>query len=1302
MNTKIKKIIIVLGMHRSGTSAITRGLQVLGVELGDHLMPPGAGDNDKGYWEDVDINALNLEMLKSLGRDWHSTAPLQPADIAALRKADFIPRAAELLEKKLAGTAIFGFKDPRVAKLLPIWKDVFLSAGMDIYYVVAVRNPLSVAKSLARRDHFSTEKSILLWLDHVISSLTGVTNDQSIVVDYDRLLQSPDTELSRIASTLGLQINPIELEKFKEDFLDTGLRHAVFELDDLKQNTAILPLAQEMFACVTELASGHTSLADKVVQDLISQWRTEFHRQLPSLELIDRLHKNHHELSQSLTERDAQLEERDAQLEERDAQLEERDDQAYVLKTQLHEITTSRAWGFILQIRRMRIWLFPPNSLRIKFLKTIVSIFMFPFTNQTRKKEILELFNRQMHSLIHASTYPFKAIYQYYATNGIKKTFLAILRRIKQAVQSSFKPSARSSANLIALQARQDASIRYRRFADLPPVFHQTMQFKRISVISGSKTNALQFKLNESGTQLGLAVRQTTIKELLTETSITPGTELLVIDNLKMDDLLKELLMHARKNYIPTAYFCDTKIEPGIIGPDEIKSRKVSNLRLERQKYFEAFNACDFALCTTSALQAWAHNNGKHGFSWDPFATVFHTARNPLFVVLSAMKAAYRKKHLPKFSIISILYGKAEQIEPVLNSYFRQSYQGEVEIIFVDDQSPDDSSAIVQQYLESAKQNDNYSKLPEIKVLHNERNLGNCISRNRGIQAATGDIILVIDADCIVNKDFLLRHAEAHSFDDCEVVIGPLNLETNGRIPLEALLAYEENPDLVIAESLPQDDLAPLSFLNCITRNFSIKSDFIAGDLFDPMFTYSRDKDSGFGWEDVEMGYRLYKQGARIKYTPEAFSIHISHPSSVGDETKPLRSLKNFRRLFEKHPELIHIVRRWAISTYSRITAWLDEYHAPINDDRLFLDRVFERFQPPPFYIGTNKRLKVLTYRWHVPHQYELYKLPHEFTLIADIGPQFMRRWDLRQRPLPTNVRFQSAYEINPGEYDLAIMHFDENVLSPENTNGVIGADWGHAFKWFHENLKIPKVAICHGTPQFHGQYNINYFGTDLLRPIEVEREKLVNYLGNTLVIVNSYQAQVEWRFNASKVIWHGFDPSDFLPATYEKGIISPFGPLVLTRPHYRGFFIYEKVLDNFPQQYLPETLYVPDPDVSYSGNALAVGKYQNYINSLRRYSVYFNPTIRSPMPRARGEAMLCGLVTVSNKNHDVELFIKNGWNGFYSQDPDELKNQLFFLARNPRSAQEIGMRGRQTAADIFNHDRYLGEWDSIMKDLKG
>jgi glycosyltransferase involved in cell wall biosynthesis len=446
----------------------------------------------------------------------------------------------------------------------------------------------------------------------------------------------------------------------------------------------------------------------------------------------------------------------------------------------------------------------------------------------------------------------------------------------------------------------------------------------------------------------------------------------------------------------------------------------------------------------------------------------------------------------------------------------------------------------------------------------------------------------------------------------------------------------------------------------------------------------------------------LYKRAARIKFVEEAFSIHVTALDQGIDRSKPVRSVRNFRRLFERHPELALVARRWARDSFSRICEWADTMRVDVGEDRAWLAGVLGP-RPGGVLLNTRpKRYRVLTYRWHVPHQYEIYKLPFDFTLLTGVGSAMTEQWDYCQRPLPANAWFERADKINVGDFDFAILHFDENVLAHQNTNGVLGPEWGSAFQWFREHVALPKVAVCHGTPQFKGQYNMLYNEPDLMQVIEPERQRLVDYLSDVPVVCNSHQAQREWRFKNSRVIWHGFDPAEFPAATYERGIVSPLGPLVMSRPHYRGYFLYREVFDGYYDELKPGRLKVPEPSLVYSGNAYALAKYRNYVDELRRYSVYFNPTLRSPMPRARAEPMMCGVVPVSARNHDVEMFTQNGVNGFYGDSADELREQLRFLVRNPDAARKIGEQARLTAMALFNYDRFLGDWHALVRDVVG
>lgn len=685
-------------------------------------------------------------------------------------------------------------------------------------------------------------------------------------------------------------------------------------------------------------------------------------------------------------------------------------------------------------------------------------------------------------------------------------------------------------------------------------------------------------------------------------------------------------------------------------------------------------------------------------------ATLARADRKPLVPAadgdcLQHALAAYRALRRPRVSIVTLLYNKARELPFVLPTYAGQSYDGEFEFVFVDDCTADDSVAVVEHFAGELAAGPLAGRM-SVKLVRNPANLGNCASRNRGLAAASGEILVVIDADCMLNRDFVLRHVDAHAFGDCEVVVGPLNIETHDEPPHEVLARFEADPALAAPSAGMQDHGNRASFLNCITRNFSIRRSALPADgpLFDPLFGYSADPTSGFGWEDVEMGYRLYCAGARIKFVAEAFSIHCSAPPAP-EGRKPLRSLLNFRRLLEKHPQFAGVAPRWTRETYARILDWCERLGLDPGEHRAAVDRLLHQAPPAGPLLRTGQpRLRVLTCRWHVPHQYELWKLPVDVTLVTGTGSGMCDRWDYGQRPLPANARFRPLEEIRAEDYDLAILHFDENVLAPQNTQGVIGPEWGAAFKLLRERFDLPKIAVCHGTPQFHGQYDFDYTGADLMQPIESERRRLVDYLGDIPVVCNSYQAQQEWGFRRSTVIWHGFDPAEFGPATRERGIVSALGPLVLSRPHYRGYFLYRQVFDGCWNELRPETLRVPEPHPSYVGNGYARAKFQRYVGELRRYSVYFNPTLRSPMPRARGEPMMCGVVTVSARNHDVDRFIDNGVDGFHASEAGELREQLRFLMRDPTACERIGAAARAKAIKVFHVERYLQDWQALIR----
>jgi len=179
--------IIVLGMHRSGTSALAGTLHHLGVELGQRLM--GASpDNPRGYWEHRDVVAVNHRLMAELGRPWDDIRPLPSGwerSEAALRARREL---GAILLRDFAGTGCWGLKDPRLCRLLPLWIPLLAQLKVKPRFALALRHPLDVAASLAARDTLDTAHATLLWLRHVLDAEQSTRGRLRTLVHYEDLV----------------------------------------------------------------------------------------------------------------------------------------------------------------------------------------------------------------------------------------------------------------------------------------------------------------------------------------------------------------------------------------------------------------------------------------------------------------------------------------------------------------------------------------------------------------------------------------------------------------------------------------------------------------------------------------------------------------------------------------------------------------------------------------------------------------------------------------------------------------------------------------------------------------------------------------------------------------------------------------------------------------------------------------------------------------------------------------------------------------------------------------------------------
>ncbi len=363
---KTKKIIVILGMHRSGTSAAAKALTCLGVDLGDDFIPP-CKDNPKGFYEDIEITQLNIEMLEVIGQHWFSLSLVSESDVEKLVALGYLERAVDLLKQKITVVNVFGFKDPRLSKLLKFWKLVFARIDCDIRYVFCLRHPLSVANSLYQRNKTPIHKGYLLWLSYNLSIVSESENVTLIALDYDQLMEQPLISLQRLADELELDINIQSYILFTTEFLDQTLRHTIFDSTALKRDSACpsavmesYPLFQRFFAgdsqiAYTELMQYYHCNAQKIISDFqlfddVEQATIEyFYKATNARELSQQLQacigwaksleKEAEERTQWARSLELQVEERTQWARSLEVQVEERTQWARSLEVQVEERT---------------------------------------------------------------------------------------------------------------------------------------------------------------------------------------------------------------------------------------------------------------------------------------------------------------------------------------------------------------------------------------------------------------------------------------------------------------------------------------------------------------------------------------------------------------------------------------------------------------------------------------------------------------------------------------------------------------------------------------------------------------------------------------------------------------------------------------------------------------------------------------------------------------------------------------------------------------------------------------------------
>lgn len=267
-------MVTILGVGRSGTSAITRGMQAIGIDLGDNLRP-GSGKNPTGFFEDNDFLKISRRLKRTMGLRADSVRLVEPGEFDQPVVKQIEDDCVAMIHRRFGNSPLWGYKYARTSRFWPFFERVFERCGVEPRYVFAVRNPLSVARSRARLEpHRGTqEKSDLEWLTNVVPYFERARGARCVFVDYDNVMANPADELRRMARGLGLPVDDKverEIEIYRTEYLKPGIRHSKFDIQDLDRAPNLNVLARDAFRWLFRLANDEIGFDDEA---LWTDWR---------------------------------------------------------------------------------------------------------------------------------------------------------------------------------------------------------------------------------------------------------------------------------------------------------------------------------------------------------------------------------------------------------------------------------------------------------------------------------------------------------------------------------------------------------------------------------------------------------------------------------------------------------------------------------------------------------------------------------------------------------------------------------------------------------------------------------------------------------------------------------------------------------------------------------------------------------------------------------------------------------------------------------------------------------------------
>lgn len=271
--------VVVLGMHRSGTSALAGVFARVGCDLPNMIMPANEF-NPKGFYESMKTYGMNDAILSSAGSSWDDWRAFAPGWAETPLAEGFLERGARILRDEYGSSPLFVLKDPRICRLMPFWTRVFEMEEIQPIYVHTHRNPIEVAKSLQKREGWPLARGLLLWLRHELEAEVGSRGKRRCFTSYDQLLQDWKRTMTTVQSRTDFIFPGLfgSTGSGIEEFLSAGLRSSVETPEAVVHNPQVSTWVRRVFEVLQRWAEIGEQEVDYVELDGI---RADFDRASP-------------------------------------------------------------------------------------------------------------------------------------------------------------------------------------------------------------------------------------------------------------------------------------------------------------------------------------------------------------------------------------------------------------------------------------------------------------------------------------------------------------------------------------------------------------------------------------------------------------------------------------------------------------------------------------------------------------------------------------------------------------------------------------------------------------------------------------------------------------------------------------------------------------------------------------------------------------------------------------------------------------------------------------------------------------